>query len=208
MPRRRIKPESGSGRRLSNGLNALYTLLSKYGERQWGATMANDAEERWRLLRDALPLKRNPVVVDVGANPLEDPVYKPLMKKGFCNVVGFEPQESAYQELMDAKGPNETYLPAALGDGNPAKLNVYAGSGLSSTYTLSEKTRAFLGRSKRAARLLETVDVDLKRLDDVDEITHLDLLKIDVQGSEISIFNNGKRKLSDAVIVISEVRFY
>ena len=153
-------------------------------------------------------MERNPVVVDVGANPLEDPAYKPLMAQGLCDVVGFEPQESAYQELLEIKGDNETYFPLALGDGTEAELNIYAASGLSSIFSLSEKTRAFLGRSKRAARQLDSVKMRTARLDDIAEITHLDLLKIDVQGAEVAIFESGREKLRDAVMIISEVRFY
>ena len=74
--------------------------------------------------------------------------------------------------------------------------------------TLSESTREYLGRSKQAARLLGTVDTKLTRLDDIEDITHFDLLKIDVQGAEVSIFQNSQTKLSEAVLVISEVRFF
>ncbi len=159
-------------------------------------------------MHEVLPIERNPVVVDVGANPLEDPAYKPLMTQGLCDVVGFEPQESAYQELLKIKGDNETYFPLALGNGTEAELNIYSGSGLSSVLSLSEKTRAFLGRSKRAAKRLDSVKMRTSRLDDIEEITNLDLLKIDVQGAEVDIFENGREKLRDAVMIISEVRFY
>ena len=46
-----------------------------------------------------------------------------------------------------------------------------------------------------------------KRLDDLDEIPPADLIKIDVQGAEKSIFENAGRQLDSVVSVISEVAF-
>ena len=45
------------------------------------------------------------------------------------------------------------------------------------------------------------------RLDDISEIEHLDLLKIDIQGSELSVFQNGQEKLAEAVAIQTEVSF-
>ena len=44
-------------------------------------------------------------------------------------------------------------------------------------------------------------------LDDIAEIETLDLLKIDAQGSELSVFRSGKRKLAQAVAIQTEVSF-
>ena len=59
-------------------------------------------------------------VVDVGANPIDGaPPYKLLLERGYMRLVGFEPQRDALQRLNAAKGPHETYLPNAVGDGQP-----------------------------------------------------------------------------------------
>ena len=57
-------------------------------------------------------------VVDIGANPIDgDPPYKAMLEKGLCRVIGFEPQQEALRILLERKGPLETYLPYAIGDG-------------------------------------------------------------------------------------------
>src|SRR5512140_3849238 len=57
------------------------------------------------------------------------------------------------------------------------------------------------------AAVKEERPVTTHRLDDLSEITALDMLKIDVQGAEVSVFNGGRQRLSRAVVVHSEVCF-
>jgi len=170
--------------------------------------MAVTAQDRWRFLSSSLPSKRLTHVVDIGANPLDDPPYKPLLDAGLCNVFGFEPQPEAFKQLQKIKGDLETYVECAVGDGKTMGLNVYKQSGLSSLFKLDFSSIAFLGRNKAAAELQETIEVSTRRLDDIDEIQEIDLLKIDVQGAEPMIFDNGKNKLKSAVAVVTELRFY
>lgn len=49
--------------------------------------------------------------------------------------------------------------------------------------------------------------IETRRLDDIGEIAALDLLKIDVQGAELMVFEGAARRLSDAVAVHTEVSF-
>jgi len=170
--------------------------------------MSAQALERWQFLHEALAAENLPMVMDVGANPLDDPPYKPLLDARLCRVHGFEPQPEAFARLQSDAGELESYTNAAVGDGAEHKLNVYRSSGLTSFYDLDSKAIDFLGRGKGQARLLEQVAVETRRLDDVADIEHFDLLKIDVQGAEKMIFQNGAKKLSQAVAVITELRLY
>ncbi|MEJ3816632.1 FkbM family methyltransferase, partial [Campylobacter jejuni] len=43
--------------------------------------------------------------------------------------------------------------------------------------------------------------------DDIGEIDAMDYLKIDVQGSELAVFQNGRRRLAEAVVIQTEVSF-
>ena len=47
-----------------------------------------------------------------------------------------------------------------------------------------------------------------RRLDDIDEIDALDLIKIDTQGAEAIIMSNGAKKLANVVAAITEIRFF
>ena len=164
--------------------------------------------KRWELLSQCVPSKRSTHVVDIGANPLEVPSYQSLLDAKLCTVFGFEPQEDAYKELQDSKSANEVYFPTALGSGRKETLNVYASSGLSSLYKLDARTTELLGRSQRGATLVEAVEMKTRRLDDIDEIDALDLIKIDTQGAEAIIMSNGAKKLANVVAAITEIRFF
>lgn len=170
--------------------------------------MDGAAEERWHVLADCLAADRPPCVVDIGANPLDDPPYKPLLDAGLCTLHGFEPQAAAFARLQEARGPNEVYQNSAVGDGRPHSFNIYRQSGLSSIFSLDRAAMRFLGRNERRAALMDQVQIATTRLDDVDAISRIDLLKIDVQGAETLIFEHGRKKLSEAVAVITELRFF
>ncbi|MGP8288486.1 hypothetical protein ACT3XE_18735, partial [Halomonas sp. AOP7-C1-8] len=72
--------------------------------------------------------------MDVGANPIDGtPPYAGLLKRGLVSLVGFEPQKEALQKLLEMKGPNETYLPHAVGTGERTKLYICQASGMTST---------------------------------------------------------------------------
>src|SRR5439155_13532918 len=72
-------------------------------------------------------------IVDIGASPIDgDPTYKPLLAAGRARVTGFEPNPAALAELQQSKGPNETYLPDAIGDGAEHTLHVCQSAGMSS----------------------------------------------------------------------------
>lgn len=170
--------------------------------------MDNSDELRWQYLADHLGLERQTDVVDIGANPLDDPPYKKLLDARLCRVHGFEPQPEAFAELQKVKTPLETYYECAVGDGKEHTLNIYNQSGLSSVFDLDMESIEFLGRSKRAGKLREQVPLTTMRLDDIKGIKNIDLLKIDVQGAEAMIFDSGKSKLKTAVAVVTELRFY
>jgi len=163
---------------------------------------------RWQFLAQQLDADAAPSIVDIGANPLDDTPYGPLLRARLCAVHGFEPQKDAFDKLQTAKGPHETYHNLAVGDGGSHKLNVYQSSGLTSVYPLDAQTIRYLARDPRHANVLETPTIETIRLDDVTDIARVDLLKIDVQGAETMIMTNGRAKLKDAVAVITELRFF
>jgi hypothetical protein len=49
--------------------------------------------------------------------------------------------------------------------------------------------------------------VPTDRLDDVAEVTAMDLLKIDIQGGELMVFQHGREKLKDCLVVQTECMF-
>jgi Methyltransferase FkbM domain len=55
--------------------------------------------------------------------------------------------------------------------------------------------------------VIHTQRIATRRLDDIDEVDKVDYLKIDVQGSELAIFEGGRNKLGSAVAIQTEVSF-
>lgn len=146
-------------------------------------------------------------VVDVGANPIGGRTpYGALLDRGYAAVTGFEPQPEALAALLQAKGPRETYHAAALGDGGPVDLRLYAHSGFASAFDVRSDVARMVGMA-RATRPAGSVRLDTRRLDDLAEVPGADFLKIDAQGSEQSVISNARSALSAAVLVQAEVRF-
>ena len=71
-----------------------------------------------RHLAELLPTDRLTAVVDIGANPIDgEPPYREMLRKGLCNVTGFEPQPEALASLVARQSALERVgaLPAARG---------------------------------------------------------------------------------------------
>ncbi|WP_250149560.1 FkbM family methyltransferase [Mycolicibacter acidiphilus] len=159
-------------------------------------------------LRDLLAPSRLTHVVDVGAKAGHgNPPYATLMAQGECHVTGFEPQPHALADLLAKCGPNENYLPYAVGDGGEHTLNLCRSDGMTSLLTPIPENLGLLGNLGLCAEVVQRVPVQTQRLDDIPEIEHLDFLKIDIQGGELAVFQNGRQKLAECVAIQTEVSF-
>jgi len=130
-----------------------------------------------------------------------------MLNAGLCHVTGFEPQPEPLLALQRTRGPNELYLPYAVGDGGPHTLKVCRLSGMTSLLEPDPTTLGVFPTLQPFAEVIERVPLETRRLDDISEIEHLDLLKIDIQGSELAVFRNGREKLAQAVAIHTEVSF-
>ncbi len=147
-------------------------------------------------------------VLDIGANPIDArPPYVSLLQSGHARIVGFEPEPKALAKLNLRKGASETYLPFAVGDGQPHTLHVCVSPGMTSLFQPNLKVLDLLHGFSEWARVVRTEEVQTRRLDDVPEAAEFDLLKIDVQGAELMIMQNALAGLKHAVCVQTEVEF-
>jgi len=163
-----------------------------------------------RQFSSILQLEQQPIICDVGANPVDEPPYANMLALRLCKVVGFEPQPEAYENLRHRNPENELYFPRAVGKAGTHHLNIYQASGFTSTFEIDDATLAFIGseRWKQLARLKRVEPIRCIPLDDMPDLPDFDMLKIDIQGGELSVFETGKTKLSKAVCVITEVSFF
>ena len=156
-------------------------------------------------LREILQLRRPTQVVDIGANPLDEaPVYGPLLTAGLCAVTAFEPQTETMRAISN---PLVRILPDAVGDGTRKTFRKCQHSGWSSTLAPSETTISVFSQFQDNSRVVSEHSIETRRLDDIDEVPSIDLLKIDIQGGELAVFSNARKKLADAVFIDTEVSY-
>lgn len=161
-----------------------------------------------QALRDLLNPSRLTAIVDVGANQLDaKPPYQRMLDEGLCTVVGFEPQPDALERLIQNKGPYETYLPHAIGNGQTHLLHLCQYQGMTGFLEPDQARLDIFAGTSKWGQVNQIKPLPTVRLDDIPEVGAIDLLKIDVQGAEIEVFRSGRYKLTQAVAVQTEVSF-
>lgn len=168
------------------------------------ATKADDQ------LFSLLGLDRVISVVDIGSSSTDGaaPPYAGILANELCTVIGFEPHESSLAKLREDAGQFEAYLPHVIGTGKPGVMKVYECVGLSSMLELDPTRLPLLNLHEMFGQLRQEVPTKTLRLDDIAEIDRIDYLKIDIQGGELAVFQNGQAKLADAVAIHTEVSFF
>lgn len=147
-------------------------------------------------------------IVDIGANDVEgEQVYEKLVKANLANVFGFEPNQKALTRLIKNKGPNATYIGKAVYDGNQQELKLCRREGMTSLLEPNFDILNYLHGFPIWAQVMERTLVSTVRLDDVEEISNIDYLKIDIQGAELEVFRNAPNLLSDCCAIHTEVEF-
>jgi FkbM family methyltransferase len=147
-------------------------------------------------------------VVDIGANPIDGPApYASLLASGCAEVVGFEPNAEALARLARQKGPRETYLPYAIGDGRQHTLYRCQSEGMTSLLQPNPEVLSLIHGFSVWSRVVRTELVETKRLDDIPETAALDYLKMDIQGAELMVLQHATDRLRHAVAIHTEVEF-
>ena len=162
------------------------------------------------MIADLIELAGGPFqVADVGAAFFgEAPPYQPLMDQGLCRLYAFEPDVREVGALREHLGASATVLPFALGDGLEHDLYVCPkGLGMSSLHEPDPTTLGFFNLFPEWGRVESIERIATRRLDDVSEVPSIDFLKMDVQGSELSILTHGRKKLARCVALQTEISF-
>jgi FkbM family methyltransferase len=148
-------------------------------------------------------------VIDVGANPHDGgkPFYTPLLSKGLCRIIGFEPHQQAFVALKAKQGPLETYLPFAVGDGKEHTLYICQSSGMSSLLRPDTQKLAQFPVFPRWGKIMSEEQIETRSLDDISEIIYCDFLKLDIQGGELIVLQAAPKRLADIVAIHIEVSF-
>lgn len=146
-------------------------------------------------------------ILDIGAALGEEPSYQSLVDAGRARIIGFEPNDKECERLNELYGSPHLFLPFFAGNGQSA---IFHETNWSLTGSLYEPNTPLLEKFQNLAELTTPVaqhKVETKRIDEITEIGEVDFIKIDVQGSELSIFENAKNILADALVIQTEVEF-
>ncbi|WP_029621016.1 FkbM family methyltransferase [Pseudorhizobium marinum] len=146
-------------------------------------------------------------IVDIGASLAEEPIYKNILTEGYGRVTGFEPNPAEIEKLNAQKKDYETYLPYFIGTGLDATFYETNWALTGSLFEPNEKLLNKFSNLGEATTLVQKHSVQTHRLNNVSEITDIDLLKMDIQGSELNALRNGTEKLRHALVVQVEVEF-
>lgn len=150
-------------------------------------------------------------VIDVGARIEGTPRWEPLAKADAAHITAFEPQPEDRQRLAAAGWP-VTCLPHVLGDGREATFHVTRWPGNCSLFRPDTRViDAFSGLNATHPQgnffLVDARRVPTVRLDDVPELPKPDFMKLDIQGAELNVLQNGVNVLSRALVVEAETLF-
>jgi FkbM family methyltransferase len=146
-------------------------------------------------------------VLDVGAALTDSPIYQRMVDAKRARLIGFEPDADACKRLNEKFGQPHRFFPLFAGDGRPA---IFHQTNWGASGSLFEPNTALQNKFRCLGDVTVPIakhSISTTRLDDIDEITDVDFVKIDVQGSELAVFQNATRVLADAVLIQTEVCF-
>ena len=148
-------------------------------------------------------------IADIGAACLaEMPAYKPLLDSGLARLHAFDGDPRQIEKIRETYGDKVTIRDCFLSDGGAHTLHLAdAQSGMTSLLTPNAAALQFFNGFPRFGHIHETRPVRTMRLDDVRDLPAIDYLKLDVQGAELVVLENGQRTLADCIAVQLEVSF-
>lgn len=146
-------------------------------------------------------------VLDVGAALGERPIYQGLVERGKARISGFEPNPSECAKLNEKYGAPHQFFPTFVGDGEAGTFHEAAFPLTSSLLPPNQPLNEKFQQLAELTAVRATHPVRTTRLDDVQGLSGVDFLKIDVQGAELSVFQHGPRVLSEVVLIQTEVEF-
>lgn len=161
-----------------------------------------------KKLAEIIGLDSRIQVIDVGANPIDGkPPYHGIYSEDIAHVIGFEPNPLAFKKLESVKKPNDKFFLQAIGDGKVQKYNMCRAEGMSSNFDPDMEVMKRFQMYPEVSQILETSEMKTTRLDDVTDAKDSDMFKIDVQGSELRVFQNATDILKDIVLIHTETMF-
>ncbi|MHA1536495.1 MAG: hypothetical protein ACTSUD_02980 [Alphaproteobacteria bacterium] len=140
-------------------------------------------------------------IIDIGALPGEDVVYRPLMQRGLARILGFQTDEDARKALAEAARGLHRYRAEVIGDGGPARYHVCEDPAWSCICEPDTKLIAKFQNLKSPMRVREIRDVETIPLDKVPEAAGVDFLKVTAKGVGAELLAAGGAALARTLAV-------
>ncbi|WP_455756639.1 FkbM family methyltransferase [Sulfurimonas sp.] len=143
--------------------------------------------------------KSNLNILDVGAAGGVEPVFMQLEDLEGINILGFEPLDANFNKLHSSSNIGYHKLALSNFDGTA----VFYTHGTQST--LEEEVAS--SNLKKARYSYEKQDVDVKKIKTIINeglISHVDVLKIDVEGAELKVIKGCDNELDNILFIKSE----
>lgn len=162
---------------------------------EWANTLQRSGPksqvQNLKVLKDELlSIHGLPIFLDVGAAFEGKPKkFDQLCAANLIQVIGFEPDPQSFAKLKDST--NARYLPFALGNGQEGKLNICTASGMNSLLKPNQKWLSLFPKFAEWGSIKKTMEIKTHRLDDILEARQSRYIKLDVQGAEKMILENG-----------------
>jgi FkbM family methyltransferase len=149
---------------------------------------------------------RSAVIFDIGANT---GAYTAELISAFgsgASIYSFEPEAAAYGKLLVNAKPFSNVKTYGIGFGeNPGKVPIYSDGSGSTIASIFRRRMLHLGVDAKLSH-----EITLARLDDFcreNGIYHIDFMKIDVEGAELSVLKGAAGLLKSAAIDIIQFEF-
>jgi len=148
-------------------------------------------------------------VMDIGASAINEvPFYKTLLDTGLAHLNAFEGDPRQIENIRNTYTNSCSIFNEFLFDGTEQTLYVASeASGMSSLLKPKKSALNFFNGFNQFGKIERTESVRTKRLDDITEINKIDVLKMDIQGAELTVLKNSIEKLKDCLVIQLEVSY-
>jgi len=144
------------------------------------------------------------IVCDIGASPCDPTEHlEELLNNTKSFLYGFEPNEEEFNKLKITK--KKKFFQKAIGDGYEHVLNLCAYPGWTSFLEPDTEYIKKFHNFEEASEIINKISIKTEKLDNINFEQKIDFFKIDAQGFESIIIENGSRSISDSLVVQLEL---
>ncbi|NTW52021.1 MAG: FkbM family methyltransferase, partial [Chlorobiaceae bacterium] len=138
-------------------------------------------------LEDLINISETIEVMDIGAAVIsETPNYKKLLDENLAHLNAFDGDTRQTEKIKAAYGDRASIYTDFLSDGTIKTLYIADElSGMTSVYKPNVNALRYFNGFENFGTIYSTKEIQTKKLDDVYDIPQIDMLKMDIQGSEL-----------------------